>query len=134
LALNLKLETEKNKTVALQTLTESHTSQNTSYDGDILSLQGRLDIEEDKIDALQSLTESNTCQITSNGDLFALQGRLDTEEPKLADLETLTASHTTDIAINTADILTKQDLITSSTDLNINSIITGNIVLASEKF
>jgi hypothetical protein len=49
LALKLQIETEKIKTVALQTLTESHTSQITSHDGDITALQGRLDIEEQNI-------------------------------------------------------------------------------------
>ena len=37
--------------------------------------------------------------------------RLDIEEPKTTALQTLTATHTTDIALNTANILTKQDLI-----------------------
>ena len=37
-------------------------------------------------------------------------------EDKITSIETTIASHTDDIALNTANILTKQDLITSSTD------------------
>jgi hypothetical protein len=40
-------------------------------------------------------------------------------------LQTLTATHTTDIALTTADVLTKQELITSSTDLVCNSLTAG---------
>jgi hypothetical protein len=44
-------------------LTESHTSQITSHDGDITALQGRFDIEEPKIVDLETLTESHTTKI-----------------------------------------------------------------------
>ena len=53
-------------------------------------------------------------------ELTSLDTRLDVEEPKTTALQTLTATHT-------ADILTKQDLITSSTDLTANSITTNNL-------
>jgi len=49
---------------------------------------------------------------------------MNTEEPKTTALQTLTAGHTTDIASNTANILTKQATITTSTNLNPNSITT----------
>jgi hypothetical protein len=42
-------------------------------------------------------------------------------------LQSLTATHTEDLATNTADILTKQPLITTSTDLETNSITTNNL-------
>ena len=45
----------------------------------------------------------------------------------LTALQILTATHSTDIASNTANILTKQDLITSSTDLSANSLTTTNL-------
>jgi hypothetical protein len=60
---------------------------------------------------------------------------LDAEILKTSALQTLTTTHTTDIASNTADILTKQDLINTSTDLTANSItlsslnVNGNINL-----
>jgi CII-binding regulator of phage lambda lysogenization HflD len=78
LALNLKIENEIIKTVALQSLTASHTSQITSHDGDITALQGRLETEETNIVDLETLTESHTTQINLNdGDILALQGRLE---------------------------------------------------------
>ena len=43
---------------------------------------------------------------------------------ELTSLDTLTATHTDDIAINTGNILTKQDTITISTDLESNSLTT----------
>jgi len=55
-------------------------------------------------------------------EITALQGRLDIEEPKTSALQTLTANHSDDIASNTGNILTKQDLVTSSTNLTANSI------------
>jgi len=64
---------------------------------------------------------------SNNTDITALQGRLDIEEPKTTALQTLTATHTTDIALNTANILTKQDTITISTDLETNSLTTNNL-------
>jgi hypothetical protein len=51
---------------------------------------------------------------------------LDAEILKTTALQTLTETHTTDIASNTADILTKQDTITTSTDLTCNSITTSS--------
>jgi hypothetical protein len=51
-------------------------------------------------------------------ELTSLDTRLDTEEPKTTVLQTLTATHTTDIASNTANILTKQPLITTATNLD----------------
>jgi hypothetical protein len=74
-----------------------------------------------------SITANNFIVGSTNviTEISALQGRLDTEEPKTTALQTLTAGHTTDIATNTADILTKQPLITSSTDLECNSITTS---------
>jgi hypothetical protein len=52
---------------------------------------------------------------------------LDIEEPKTTALQSLTANHTEDLASNTADILTKQDLITTSTGLTANIITTNNL-------
>jgi hypothetical protein len=49
-------------------------------------------------------------------ELTSLDTRLDLEEPKTTALQTLTATHTTDIALNAANILTKQDTIIISTD------------------
>jgi len=46
---------------------------------------------------------------------------------ELTSLDTLTASHTEDLATNTANILTKQATITTSTDLTPNSITTNNL-------
>jgi hypothetical protein len=46
---------------------------------------------------------------------------------EINDLQTLTATHTEDLTTNTADILTKQDLINFSTDLETNSITTNNL-------
>jgi len=57
-------------------------------------------------------------------ELTSLDSRLDTEEPKTTALQTLTAIHTT-------DILTKQDLITSSTDLECNSLIASSAIINS---
>ena len=114
LALNLKIETEKIKTVALQSLTESHTSQITSHDGDITALQGRLDTEEQNIIDLDDLTANHIDDIDA--------------------LQELTAGHTTDIASNTADILTKQDGITTITNLECNSFAGSNLVVKGEKF
>ena len=45
----------------------------------------------------------------------------------LTELDEVTESHTEDLATNTADILTKQDLITSATDLECNSLTTGDL-------
>jgi phage antirepressor YoqD-like protein len=42
-------------------------------------------------------------------------------------LQSLTATHTEDLATNTADILTKQNTITTATDLDCNSLTTGNL-------
>ena len=87
-----------------------------------------MDTEEPKTTALQILTASHITQISSSDtDITALQGRLDLTEPKTSALQTLTATHTTNIASNTADILTKQPLITTSTDLECNSITTNNL-------
>jgi hypothetical protein len=75
-----------------------------------------------------SITAYNFIVASTNviTEITALQGRLDTEEPKTTALQTLTATHTDDIAFNTADILTKQPLITSSTDLECNLITTSS--------
>jgi hypothetical protein len=56
-----------------------------------------------------------------------LDTRLDTEEPKTTALQSPTATHTEDLATNTADILTKHSLITSSTDLECNSSTTTQL-------
>jgi hypothetical protein len=66
-----------------------------------------------------SLTASSVVVGSTNliTELTSLDARLDTEEPKTTALQTLTGSHTTDLATNTANILTKQDLITTATDL-----------------
>ena len=58
--------------------------------------------------------------------MTSLDTRLDIEESKTTALQILTATHTTDIALNTANILTKQDLIqddylTISKTLNLQS-------------
>ena len=42
-------------------------------------------------------------------------------------MDTLTAGHTTDLATSTADILTKQATITTATDLDCNSLTTGDL-------
>jgi hypothetical protein len=52
--------------------------------------------------------------VTSNNLIYGED--IDVED-KITSIETTIASHTDDIALNTATILTKQDLITSSTDL-----------------
>ena len=71
-------------------------------------------------------------------EITALQGRIDTEEPKTTALQTLTAGHTTNIATNTADILTKQATITTSTYLNCNSMTTNHLevnnIISTSKF
>ena len=54
--------------------------------------------------------------------IVTLDERLDAEEPKIVALQSLTASHTTDIASNTANISTKQERITTLTDLTCNTI------------
>ena len=84
-----------------------------------------MDTEEPKIVALQTLTASHADTINLNASyIVSLDERLDAEEPKIVSLQSLTARHTTDIASNTANISTKQELITPSTDLNCNSIST----------
>jgi hypothetical protein len=94
---------------------------------EITALQGRLETEEEKTTALQTLTATHTTDIATNiNNIASLDTRLDTEEPKTTALQTLTATHTTDIATNTEDILTKQPLITTSTDLTANSITTSS--------
>jgi hypothetical protein len=104
--------------VTLQSLTGSHTSQISYHDGDITALQGRLDTEEQNIIDLDDLTANHTDDIDA--------------------LQELTAGHTTDIDSNTADILTKQNLITASTYLNCNSLTTNhlevNIISTSQFF
>ena len=60
-------------------------------------------------------------------ELTSLDTRLDTEQQKTTALQTLTTGHTTDIASNTANILTKQPLITSSSYLNCNSLTTNHL-------
>ena len=76
------MDAEEPKTSSLQLLTQSHTSQISSNDDDILALQSRFITEEQKTSALESLTQSHTSQISANDDdLLALQGSLDTEEP-----------------------------------------------------
>ena len=52
----------------LGTLTQTHTSQISSNDADLLALQGRLDLEEPKTSALESLNQSHSSQISSNDD------------------------------------------------------------------
>ena len=89
----------------LGTLTQTHTSQISSNDADLLALQGRLDLEEPKTSALESLTQSHSLQISSNDDeLLALQGRLDLEEPKTSALESLNQSHSSQISSNDDDL------------------------------
>jgi len=90
-------------------------------------LDTRLDVEEPKTTALQSLTATHTENIATNtNNIASLDVDLFTEQQKTTALQTLTAGHTTDLASNTANILTKQPLITSSTDLECNSITTSN--------
>jgi hypothetical protein len=60
-------------------------------------------------------------------ELTSLDTRLDIEKPKKTALQILTATHNTDIALNTANILTKQTFITSSTDLETNSLTTTQL-------
>ena len=74
------------------------------------------------VDIQTSLTIPNIGNVET--ELTALEERMDTEEPKTTALQTLTASHTEDLATNTEDILTKQPLITTSTNLTPNSITT----------
>jgi hypothetical protein len=72
----------------LGTLTQTHTSQISSNDADLLALQGRLDTEEPTTSALQLLTQSHSSQISSNDDdILALKGRLDAEEPKTSSFQ-----------------------------------------------
>jgi hypothetical protein len=52
-------------------------------------------------------------------------------EDKITSIETTIASHTDDIALNTANILTKQDPITSSTDLECNSLTASSAIVNS---
>jgi hypothetical protein len=127
-SLETRLDTEEPKTTALQTLTSNHTTDIASNDTNITALQGRLDIEEPKTTALQTLTANHTTDIAS------LETRLDIEEQKTTALQILTSSHTTDIASNTAIILTKQDTITTSTDLDCNSITTHNLEVNTARF
>ena len=54
------MDLEEPKTSALESLTQSHASQISSNDDDLLALQGRLDTEEQKTSALESLTQSHT--------------------------------------------------------------------------
>ena len=56
-----------------------------------------------------------------------LDTRLDAEIIKTTALQELTTTHSTDIASNSADILTKQDTVTISTDLTCNSLTTNNL-------
>jgi hypothetical protein len=49
------MDAEEPKIVSLEAITQSHTSQITSNDDDLLALNGRLDSEEPKIVALQSI-------------------------------------------------------------------------------
>ena len=80
-----------------------------------------------------NITQTGNINLTGNlvvgstnviTELTSLDTRLDAEEPKTTALQTLTEGHTDDIASNTADILTKQATITTSTDLTPNSITT----------
>jgi hypothetical protein len=64
------LETEENKIVDLNTLTESHTTQINFNDADILALQRRLKTEETKIVDLETLTASHT---TDTGGIISKQ-------------------------------------------------------------
>jgi hypothetical protein len=50
-------------------------------------------------------------------------------EDKITSIETTIASHTDDIALNSANILTEQDTITSLTDLECNSLTASNTIL-----
>jgi len=50
-------------------------------------------------------------------------------EDKITSIETTIASHTDDIALNSANVLTKQDLITSSTDLECSSLTASSAVV-----
>jgi len=76
-----------------------------------------------------NITQTGNINLTGNlvvgstnviTELTSLDTRLDAEEPKTTALQTLTESHT-------EDILTKQDLITSATDLECNSLTTGDL-------
>jgi hypothetical protein len=90
-------------------------------------LDTRLDTEEPKTTALQTLTATHTENIATNtNNIASLDVDLFTEQQKTTALQTLTEGHTTDLATNTANILTKQPLITSSTDLECNSITTSS--------
>jgi hypothetical protein len=120
-SLDARLDTEEPKTTALQSLTATHTTDIASNTNNIASLDVDLFTEQQKTTALQTLTAGHTTELTS------LDTRLDTEESKTTALQTLTATHTADITTNTADILTKQDLITSSTDLETNSLTANNL-------
>jgi len=91
----------------------------TNIINELTSLDSRLDIEEPKTTALESLTEIHTTNIAS------LDSRLEVEEPKTTALQTLTASHT-------ETILTKQATITTSTDLDCNSLTTNNLEVNGE--
>jgi hypothetical protein len=62
------LDAEEPKTSALETLTQSHTSQISENDDELLALQSRLDLEEPKTSALETLTQSHSSQISSNDD------------------------------------------------------------------
>ena len=89
------------------------------------------------VDIQTSLSIPNVGNVET--ELTALEGRLDTEEPKTSALQTLTATLSTNIASNTANILTKQDTITTSTYLNCNLMTTNhlevnNIISTSQFF
>jgi hypothetical protein len=87
-----------------------------------------LDVNGDVV-VVGDLTAENLIVGSTNviTELTSLEARLDTEEPKTTALQTLTATHTEDLATNTADILTKQPLITTATDLECNSLTTGDL-------
>jgi hypothetical protein len=72
------------------------------------------------------------------GGVLSVEGNLTAENlivgstnliTEITALQSLTATHTEDLATNTADILTKQPLITSSTDLESGSITASSAIV-----
>ena len=81
--------------------------------------------------AFKSLTATT---ITSTNFIYGED--IDVEDT-ITSIETTIASHTDDIALNSANILTKQDTITSLTDLECNSLTASSAVvdtITSNKF
>jgi hypothetical protein len=79
--------------VSLKTITQSHTSQITSNDDDLLALKWRLNTEEPKIVALQTLAASHTDTIDLNVSyIVTLDERLDAEEPTIGDCKSYTSN------------------------------------------